>query len=161
MQTRYRRSCGVLVLAALAFASPALAQPQPAGQHHDHATHATPATTKTPAQRWATDAPLRDGMRRIRQAVTVLDHYEHGHMDATQAINTAKLIDTAVADMMAKCKLKPDADVALHGLLAQFLAGAKAVRESKQAPVADIAKMRQALARYPQLFVDPSWAKPH
>jgi len=67
------------------------------------------------------------------------------------------LIDDAIAGMFAGCKLEADADVALHGLLAEFMAGAEAVRTSPQVPVAEIARMRQALARYPQLFDDPRW----
>ena len=124
--------------------------------HHHHAAQAAP--TATPAQRWATDAPLRAGMRSIRQAVQALDHYEHGHMDATQARNTAQHINDAVNGMIAACKLKPDADAALHGLLVKFLAGAQAVRESDAAPAAAIAQMRTALVRYPQLFDDPEWS---
>lgn len=146
----------VVAMLALLPAFPLQAQHAHAG-HDAHAQHAD--ATATPAQRWASDASLRDGMRRIRQTVQVLDHYEHGHMDATQARNTAKLIDEAINDMIASCKLKPDADAALHGLLVKFIAGAKAVRESEQVPAAAIADMRAALARYPQLFVDADWDK--
>lgn len=148
-------------LVAALVAPPAQAQSaHDAHAAHSHATQAQPDVA--PAQRWATDAPLRDGMRRIRQAVQALDHYEHGHLDAVQAGNTAKLIDDAVNGMIAACKLKPDADAALHGLLVKFLAGSRAVRESgqadsRQAPAAAIADMRVALARYPQLFDDPGW----
>ncbi len=96
-------------------------------------------------------------MRGIRVAVQALEHYEHGHMGIAQARSTAALIDTAVDGIFANCRLEPDADVALHGLLAQFLAGAEAVRTSQQVPVQEIAGMRSALARYPQLFDDPQW----
>lgn len=146
----------VVLLAALA--APALAQ----SVHDGHAAHAPSAHAEAPApaQRWATDAPLRDGMRQIRQAVQAFDHYEHGHMDATQAHNTAQHIDEAVKGMIAACKLQPEADAALHGLLAKFLAGAQAVRTSEVAPSAAIADMRAALARYPQLFDDAEWNSP-
>jgi len=147
------------LLAAMA-ALPAMAQ----SAHDAHAAHShvAPAAepAPAPAQRWATDAPLREGMRGIRQAVQALEHYEHGHMDAVQARNTAQHIDEAVKGMIAACKLKPEADAALHGLLAKFLAGAKAVRESEEAPSAAIADMRAALARYPQLFDDAEWNTP-
>ena len=150
--SRFVPVSALALLAALA-AAPAAAQ----AAHAAHAAHATHApTAATPAQRWATDASLRDGMRRIRQATQALEHYEHGHMDAVQARNVATLIDAAVNDMLANCKLKPDADAALHGLLAKFLAGAKALRESRETPAA-IAGMRAALVRYPQLFDDPEW----
>lgn len=140
----------LVVIAAMA-ASPVVAQ----SAHDAHAAHAPAAT---PAQRWTTDASLRDGMRRIRDAVDALQHYEHGHMDALQAANTAATIEGAVNALIAGCKLKPDADAALHGLLVEFLAGAKAVRASQEAPVDEIARMRDALARYPQLFDDAAWS---
>ena len=147
-------------LACAVCASPVLAQSSGHAGHDAHATHTVqPAAATTPAQRWATDAPLRAGMRSIRQAVQALDHYEHGHMDATQAHNTAQHIDTAVNQMIAQCKLKPDADAALHGLLVKFITGAKAVRESQEAPMPQINAMREALVQYPQLFNDPGWAK--
>ncbi len=33
--------------------------------HEDHVKHAATAPAPVPAQRWATDAPLREGMRRV------------------------------------------------------------------------------------------------
>ena len=152
----------ITAIASVAFAicaAPVLAQSSGHVGHVGHDAHATPPVAATPAQRWATDAPLRAGMRNIRKAVQALDHYEHGHMDATQAHNTAQHIDTAVNQMIAQCKLKPDADAALHGLLVKFIVGAKAVRESQEAPMPQINAMREALAQYPQLFNDPGWAK--
>jgi len=147
-------STTVLVLAGL-FALPAAAQSHDAHAAH---THAMPATAvATPAQHWASDAALREGMRKIRTAVQGLEHYEHGHMGLTQASATVALVDEAVAGIFADCKLEADADVALHGLLAEFMAGAEAVRTSPQVPVEEIARMREALARYPQLFDDPQW----
>lgn len=122
-----------------------------------HASHALPVPAEVPAHRWATDAALREGMRRVRTAVAVLGHHEHGHMDAAQAANAVDLIDAAVGNMVANCRLAPDADIALHGLLAKFLAGASALREAREPPTAAIAEMRDALARYPQLFDDPRW----
>ena len=148
-------SASTLILAGAFSTQPAAAQ----SAHEAHAAHAhaPAAAAPAPAQRWATDAPLREGMRSIRVAVQALEHYEHGHMGIAQASSTVALIDTSVNDIFANCRLEPDADVALHGLLAQFLAGAEAVRTSQQVPVQEIAGMRSALARYPQLFDDPAW----
>lgn len=147
----------------LALACALLALPARAHAHDAHAAHspvhaaATTAATTTPAQRWGSDAALREGMHKIRVALQGLEHYEHGHMGIPQATATVALIDEAVADIFANCKLEPDADVALHGLLAIFIAGAEAVRTSEQIPVEEIARMRTALARYPQLFDDPEF----
>lgn len=145
----------VLAVSMLLAAAPPVQEDHGAQAHAAHA-QAMPSSD-VPMRRWATDASLRDGMRRIRRAVGALEHYEHGHMDVTQAANVAGLIDAAVGDMVANCGLAPDADAALHGLLAKFVAGAGALREARKPPVAAIAQMRAALARYPQLFDDPQW----
>ncbi|MGH8089981.1 MAG: DnrO protein [Rudaea sp.] len=151
-----------VVFTAALFAVPATGrtQTQPAtpapATHAEHAHAAAPAAAVPAGKRWATDAPLRDGMRRVRQAVQALEHAEHGHLDATQTTNIAGLIDGAVNDMIANCKLDPDADAALHALLAKFLVGAHAARTGQGIPAA-LADMQGALKRYPLLFDDPGW----
>lgn len=156
MPSRVVAPVSMLVVVALLCVAPPVVREAHGAQAR--ASHTRPVPEDVPpARRWATDAWLRDGMRRVRSAVDVLGHYEHGHMDAAQAANAAALIDAAVGDMVANCSLTPDADMALHGLLAEFLAGAKALREAREPPTAEIASMRDALARYPQLFDDPQW----
>ena len=124
--------------------------------HHDLAAHT--AATQTPTQRWTTDAPLRAGMRDLREATELLNHYQMGHLDDVQRDNAVAAIDAAIKNMIANCKLKPDADTALHGLLAKFIAGADAARAGKFTKV-ELVPMQEALARYPQLFVDAEWEK--
>ncbi|HST26857.1 MAG TPA: DnrO protein [Rudaea sp.] len=149
----------LLMLAAAHAQGANPAQPAPAA-HAEHA-HAAPAPAAVlPAgKHWATDAPLRDGMRRVRQAVQALEHGERSHLDAAQTANEGKLIEGAVNDMIANCKLDPDADAALHGLLAKFLVGANAARTGQNLPAA-LADMQDALKQYPLLFDDPTWNAP-
>ena len=149
-------SMSTLALAGALLAAPAMAQ---SAAHHDHAAHAPQdAQVKAPAQRWATDAPLRAGMRELREATELLNHYQMGHLDDVQRDNAVAAIDAAIKNMIANCKLKPDADTALHGLLAKFIAGADAARAGKFTKV-ELVPMQEALARYPQLFVDAEWEK--
>ena len=142
---------GAALLAALAVP---VAQAQSA--HHDHAAHT--AATQTPTQRWTTDAPLRAGMRNLREATETLNHYEMGHLDDVQRDNAVEKIDAAIKDMVANCKLKPEADAALHGLLAKFIAGAGAARAGKFSK-AELVPMQEALALYPQMFDDHDWSE--
>jgi hypothetical protein len=144
-------------LAALLLAASAMAQPGARATHGPHApAHGATAPAPPTGQRWSTDAPLRDGMLRIRQAVVALDHLQHGHGSPALAPVLAGQIQAAVNDVIAGCELLPDADAALHSLLVKFIAGAGAVRSG---PVtADALKpMQDALARYPLLFDDPTW----
>lgn len=143
---------GTLALFAMA-PGPALAQ-------HDHAAHANVSQpVRFPAQRWAADADLRDGMGRIRTALEELRHYEMGHMDATMALDRVGLIEKAAADIFAKCKLAPEQDAVLHGMLVPLL-GATQAFKANPTDMAQVVAMRRAVADYPRYFDDPAWASP-
>lgn len=138
------------LVCAIAAPSHAMAAPQ------DHAHHAALPPAAAPAQRWATDAPLRQGMADIRAAVAALQHYEHGHLGAQQAVTLATQVEGHVAYLVANCKLEPQADAALHGIIAQLMQGSSALKANPK-DMAAIATMRQALQDYPRQFDDPGW----
>lgn len=140
-----------LLVAAMA-AAPANAQ-----DGHAHHAPAAAAAQATPAQRYETDAPLRQGMGRIRTAVDALGHYEHGHMGPEQAATLANQVQEQVAYLIANCKLDPQADAALHVIIANLSTGAQALK-SNPANLAAIPPMRDALRSYPLQFNDPGWA---
>ncbi|OGT55597.1 MAG: hypothetical protein A3E01_16575 [Gammaproteobacteria bacterium RIFCSPHIGHO2_12_FULL_63_22] len=104
----------------------------------------------------ATDAPLREGMGRIRLSVDALGHYEQGHMGAEQAVEMAGNVEKDVNFLIANCRLDPDADAALHGIIAKLLKGAHALK-SNPADLAAIAPMREAMAEYAASFDDPAF----
>lgn len=147
----------VLALAGALFAAPTAAQ---SATHRDHAAHHAghDASLQVPAQRWATDAPLRAGMRNLREATETLNHYEMGHLDDVQRDNAVAKIDAAIQDMVAHCKLKPEADAALHGLLVRFISGANAARAGTFSK-AELAPMQEALRQYPRMFDDHDWSE--
>lgn len=123
-------------------------------------THAAPAVARiAPAKGWTTDAPLREGMGRIRQAVDALGHYEKGHMGAEQAVVLAGDIERDVNFLIANCKLDPAADAALHAIIAKLLQGAHALK-TDPSNLAAIAPMRAAVAEYGRTFDDPAFKKP-
>lgn len=123
---------------------------------HEHHAPAAAVSQEPPAQRYATDAPLRKGMAEIRTAVDALGHYEHGHMGPEQAIALANRVQEQVAYLIANCKLEPQADAALHGIIAKLGAGAQALK-TDAADLAAIAPMRDALADYQRSFDDPAF----
>ncbi|MBP9644652.1 MAG: DnrO protein, partial [Pseudoxanthomonas sp.] len=114
------------------------------------------SATAAPAQRWAADANLSHGMAQVRASVEALGHAEHGHMGPGQVVVLARTMDGYIGDILATCKLDPNADAALHGVLAQLLRGTDALKQGESLPVA-LATMRQALEQYPRLFDDPQW----
>lgn len=138
----------VLVLAVALLSVPAHAQ-------HDHAAHAhitAPAPPTTP--RWAAEGALRDGMERIHTALVELRDYETGRMNTAAALDRVGLIEQAAADIFAKCKLTPDQDAVLHGMLMPLLSAAQQLRADPQ-DTAQVEAMRKAVLDYPRYF-DPS-----
>lgn len=124
--------------------------------HDEHESHAaTAAPVAIPAQRFATDAPLREGMSRINGALDALAHYEMGHMPQSIAVERVDAIKQATDYLFANCKLDPKADAALHSMLVPLLNGIQAF-EKDPADTSTVATMRQAVADYPRVFDDPS-----
>lgn len=129
-----------------------------AAQHHAHppaAESAAPAApAATPAVRHATDAPLRKGMADIRIAVDALGHAEHDHLDAAQVRNLAGNIERAIGGIIAQCKLAPEADATLHGIIGALGRGIAALK-ADPADTTPVAGMRAALDDYARRFDDP------
>jgi hypothetical protein len=129
---------------------------QPVHDHHHEAAAAATASNSTSTQRFATDAPLREGMARIHGALDELRHYEMGHMPKSLAIERVDAIQAATEFLFANCKLDAQADAALHGMLAPLLGGVQAFRKNPD-DSSTVAAMRQAVADYPRVFDDPQW----
>jgi hypothetical protein len=140
--------CGLWCLAAMA-------QSPPPDEHAGHSTSA--ATIPVPAERWTADAPLREGMGRIQAALKELRHYEMGHMNQATALEFVTTIQDAGAYIFTHCKLKPDADAALHSMLAPLLSAAQTLKSDPH-EMAAVAAMREAVSDYPRYFDDPDWS---
>jgi hypothetical protein len=145
-----------VLLGAVALAATIAPDAARAQHDHDPQAHVT-APVPPPVQHWAADADLRDGMGRIHAALDELRHYEMGHMDATMALDRASLIEQAAADIFAKCKLAPEQDAVMHGMLVPLLAAVQRFKANPQ-DTAQVAAVRKAVADYPRYFDDPGWA---
>lgn len=133
----------------------AMATPLARAQDGHH--HPAPAVAQAaPAQRWDTDVPLRMGMAKIRTAVDALQHHERGHMGPQQAVVLATQVQEQVTYLVAHCKLEPQADAALHVIIAELGSGAQALK-ADPTDTRVIASMRHALQDYPRQFNDPGW----
>lgn len=121
-----------------------------------HAAHAAAAPPALPTTPWPSDPPLREGMRRMHRAVEALGHAEHAHLDAAQTAAAAQHVQDAATYMITNCKLPPEPDAALHGVLATLMSGAAALK-ANPADTTPVAAMREAMALYPRMFEDPSW----
>lgn len=141
---------GFLLLASLP-ASIALAQ-----QHAHQAS--TPTTSAVPAQRYATDATLREQMRAIRENVLALEHHGSGNITKELAVQLADQITGHVNTIIVNCKLPPDADAALHNIIGPLLQDASALKADPGRKDA-VAGMRAALDQYAHTFDDPAFSQ--
>ena len=133
---------------ALAFAGAGYANPQAAqqsvapihsaeaahathgqGDAHDHgAHHAEAAPVLAEGQRWATDAPLRAAMERIRGSVAQrLPAYHQGNLQPADADALAVAVKGDIDDMIANCELAPEPDAALHVLIGRMMGAMEAL----------------------------------
>lgn len=143
------------VFAALFLAAgPALA----ANDAHDHGHAAASATLQLNAgKKWETDAPLRQAMAQIRRQMAGSLHAIHeNRLPAKGYDRLALTVEKAVGEMVANCKLGPQADEQLHIIIADLLAGAEQMAgKSNQAKRMDGAlKVIDALENYSRYFDD-------
>ncbi|MBS0589736.1 MAG: DnrO protein [Proteobacteria bacterium] len=147
-------------LPAIAAAMLALTLAPASRAQHDHTAHAhITAPVPPPTTRWPADPALRDGMGRIHTALDELRHFEMGHIGAEMAKERAEKIEHAAADIFARCKLTPERDAVLHGMLMPLLSAAAKLKADPN-DVGEVAAMRRAVADYPRYFDDPGWSLP-
>ncbi len=157
--------CMPQIFIALLLAAPALSvavtgsavPPAQGATQESHDTHVAIAPVAVPEVRWASDAPLREGMRRVRAATEALSHGAHGYLDAAQVHAISTELEAAVQDMIARCQLAPEPDAGLHPLLASVLQ-ASATLASGGFDADALAKLEAVLTRYPTLFEDADWS---
>ena len=103
---------------------------------------------------WQPDAPLVEGMTRVRTAIAGLEAAGPQPDDATVLARAAD-VDDAVEYMFENCSLPTEPDVALHAVLARLMAGSQALN-ADPADAAPVHDMHAAVANYEALFDDPN-----
>lgn len=105
--------------------------------------------------KWQTDAPLRQGMQRINDAVTqAVPAYHDDALTKSEADTLARQINEQVAYLVANCKLEPDADATLHVLIGQLLAGVANLEKDPLSPQG-LPYMVNTLHQYMEYFDQP------
>lgn len=119
--------------------------------HEDLHSHAAPtAVAIAPEDGWASDAPLRQGMQAILDALVAAVR------DGREGKVLASELRSQVRYLLANCKLEPQADAALHGILAELLESAQRLEAGVSASEEHDA-LHAALAAYGQQFQHPGW----
>ena len=126
----FKPQCLASVMAATviaaAFTSAAMVPAQ--AQTHNHDATAPAKLSLDHGRKWATDAPLRKGMGRIRALVEPQLATAHaGTLSPAQYAALAGQVETEVVGIVANCKLEPKADAVLHIVIGEISAGTAAM----------------------------------
>ena len=145
-----------LIAAALAFTPFVALADQHAGPdpHAAHAAaHHDAARATAPATPYASDETMRTAMAAIAKA-----RADWRADDPATATALASTIDASIATMIANCRLAPDADATLHGIIGRLSRDAGVLR--KDAASADtIASIDAALNDYVRAFDPPGFTR--
>lgn len=164
MQRKLLQPLAAIALAALAAVATPGSLALAAADHHHHAEGSTTAHTLhlNAGRKWATDAPLRQSMDGINQAMrTALPLIHQGRFSDADYTALATTLNQKVAHAIEHCKLDPKADAMLHLVIAELLAGAEIMEGKTAAPRHDGAvRVKQALAAYAKHFQHPNWKAP-
>lgn len=88
---------------------------------HDHGDAGAHQLTLNQGKKWATDAPLRKSMTRIRELVAPqIDAAHTGKLDAAKYKALAGQTEQQIGVIVQECKLEPAADEVLHVLIARM-----------------------------------------
>lgn len=110
-------------------------------------------------KKWSTDEPLRKAMENLRTAFAAqLDAIHHNELSADGYKILGERTAQEVGNIVAQCKLKPEADAVLHLIIADMLAGADIMQNlANDKPRAGAHKVVMALQSYGQYFDHPGW----
>jgi len=137
--------------------------PAMAEEEHDHGDAHSIELQLNAGQKWQTDAPLRQAMRGIGEALnSSLDDIHNNKLDAAGYTALAGEVNQQVAYMVENCQLEPAADAQLHIVIARLMDSAQVMEKNS-----DIQEKRNgavqlvgALDSYAQYFEDADFAEP-
>lgn len=124
---------------------------------HGHDEHATSMLSLDQGKKWQTDAPLRQGMKNINDAVmNAVSAFHNQTLTKTDAVKLAEYINGQVEYLVANCKLEPQADAVLHVFIGDLLTGADKL--SKE-PLSNqgLPHIVKVLQQYPNYFDHQGW----
>ena len=142
---------------AILFASVAAISVMAQNSQHVHEAAGELDLELDEGKRWGTDASLRTGMSRIREAFEQkLPGFGDQSLTTRDYEALADVVDTQLGFMFENCDLPPAADAQLHRLLG-FIAGASAGLREQDRRRAGMASLHRSLDAYATYFDHPGW----
>lgn len=157
MFTQWKKVAATLSAAALLSMSPGIVSAQ--DHSHSHGDEKPAQLTLNNGKKWDTDANLRLGMSRIRDALAAeLPAIHSGKATTEQYRALAQKTNDQIAFMVKNCKLDPKVDAMLHLVLADIIAGADAMMAQDGNEARKGAeKIARAVDNYGAYFAHPGW----
>lgn len=146
----------IALIAALSLS----ALPATAAEHeHDHHGHGPAKLQLNQGKKWPTDEALRRNMAAMSADFSARVHAIHkGKLSADEYAALGKGVESRIADIVAQCKLAPEADAMLHLVVADLLAAADVMQgKAKGQPAAGAHQAVTALNDYGRHFDHPGW----
>ncbi|MCW8956508.1 MAG: hypothetical protein OQL09_06465 [Gammaproteobacteria bacterium] len=141
----------------LAITAPLRAETGADDHQHGHDEHGASGLSLNQGKKWQTDAPLRQGMNSINEAVKkAVPAFHHDELNKADAKQLAKHINDQVNYLVANCKLEPQADATLHVLIGELLTSADKLSRD---PLSNqgMPGLVKALMQYPNYFEHQGW----
>ncbi|MCK0509130.1 hypothetical protein [Aromatoleum anaerobium] len=143
-----------LITAGLAGFTPAFAA---GGHDHDGGTIVLKLNA---GSKWHTDAALQQGMLKIRAAVEhSLPAVHGGTFTDDQYRSLGHTVEKEIAYIVQNCRLAPEADTVLHGIIAELADGVEVVTGTKAGGDRSkgVLHLVGALDNYGTYFSHPAW----
>lgn len=136
-----------------------IALPAFAAEHSHHHGTAPQQLQLNAGKPWAIDAPLRQAMDNINDAMKqALPRIHHNRFTNADYQKLGATVDKEIAYAVANCKLEPKADAMLHLVVAELSAGAEAMQGKGRLSRHDGAvKVIEALHAYGRFFQHTGW----
>ncbi|MBI3187639.1 MAG: hypothetical protein HYZ31_07245 [Gammaproteobacteria bacterium] len=147
----------ITAIITLAITTPIHAQTPATEHNHGHDQQAASALTLDHGKKWQSDAPLRQGMQSISDAVMKnVDAFHHDKLTKPDADKLAQHINEQVTFLVTNCKLQPQADATLHVIIGELLTGADALKKDPNS-MQGMPTLVKALMQYPEYFEHKGW----
>lgn len=126
--------------------------------HHSHGDSSNVTEVK-PYKKFIADETLRGRMNSILSAMQKLSKTGAGTQKRKQVVTTGSVVESVVRDIFKNCKLEPEADAAIHPILAQILEGSYMLKKGDEKNGHE--RIHKALLRYEDNFEHSGWNHNH
>lgn len=126
--------------------------------HHSHGGSSNASEVK-PDKKFIADEALKERMNSILSAMQKLNKTGSASEKKKKVVTTGGRVESVVQDIFKNCKLVPDADAAIHPILAEILEGAHLLKKGIEKDGHE--RIHKALLKYGDNFEHSGWNHNH